>query len=161
MSLVTKSQAVEFVQAWQAGGEIVVFTNGCFDLLHRGHVDLLNTARSFGDRLVVGLNSDESVTRLKGVGRPVQPQEDRGIILSALSAVDLVVIFPEETPRELIRVLRPDVLVKGGDYKPENIVGAREVRSWGGKVAIVPYREGASTSELIRKIQSLAVREKP
>ncbi len=160
MSLVTKSQAVDFVRTWQAAGEIVVFTNGCFDLLHRGHVDLLTAARSFGDHLVVGLNSDESVTRLKGVGRPVQSEEDRGIILSALAAVDLVVIFPEETPRELVRVLRPDVLVKGGDYQPENIVGAREVHSWGGRVEIVPFREGASTSELIRKIQSLDGRGK-
>jgi D-beta-D-heptose 7-phosphate kinase/D-beta-D-heptose 1-phosphate adenosyltransferase len=130
----------------------VVFTNGCFDLLHAGHVRMLAQARSLGDALVVGLNSDTSVRRLKGSGRPVLPQDERAEIIMALRWVDRVVVFEEDTPRELVLALRPDALVKGADYSEENIVGAREVRGWGGEVVRVPLVEGVSTSSIVKRI---------
>ena len=129
----------------------IVFTNGCFDLLHRGHVYYLSRAREMGDLLVVGLNSDTSVTALKGPGRPVNDQQARAEVLAALAVVDHVIIFNELTPVELIRLVRPHVLVKGGDYRPEEIVGYREVISDGGVVRTVPVMEGYSTSALLRK----------
>ena len=129
----------------------VVFTNGCFDLLHRGHVEYLNSARELGDALVVGLNSDDSVRRLKGPSRPVNTGEDRAYVLAALAAVDAVTVFDEDTPAELIRGLLPDVLVKGGDYRPDAIVGAEEVRAAGGEVVIAPLVPGRSTTELLRR----------
>lgn len=130
----------------------IVFTNGCFDLLHRGHIYYLSRAREMGDLLVVGLNSDSSVTRLKGPGRPVNPQQARAEILAALVCVDYVIIFHEDTPLELIREIRPHVLVKGGDYKAGEVVGYREVISWKGRVEIIPLLEGYSTSSLIDKL---------
>ncbi|MBI4409638.1 MAG: D-glycero-beta-D-manno-heptose 1-phosphate adenylyltransferase [Gemmatimonadetes bacterium] len=130
----------------------VVFTNGCFDLLHRGHVEVLFRARELGDMLVVGLNSDASVRRLKGAGRPLVAQEDRAAIVAALACVDVVTIFDEDTPRELVAALLPDVLVKGGDYRPQDVVGATEVEAAGGRVVILPYLEGRSTTDLIRRI---------
>lgn len=130
----------------------VVFTNGCFDLLHRGHVEVLFRARELGDVLVVGLNSDASVRRLKGAGRPLVAQEDRAAIVAALACVDVVTIFDEDTPRELVAALLPDVLVKGGDYRPQDVVGATEVEAAGGRVVILPYLEGRSTTDLIRRI---------
>ena len=135
--------------AWRAAGERVVFTNGCFDLLHAGHVSYLTEARALGDRLVVGLNDDASVRRLKGPTRPLQPAGDRALILAALRAVDLVVAFAEGTPRELIREVRPDVLVKGGDYRAADIVGADEVLAWGGEVRVLGFLEGRSTTGLV------------
>ena len=140
------------IQAWKTAGETVVFTNGCFDLLHPGHVDLLHKARAIGDRLVVGLNSDLSVKRLKGDHRPILPEQDRAAILSALSCVDLVVIFSEDTPLALLTILRPDVLVKGADYKPEDVVGKDLLESYGGKIHLVPLLEGYSTTGIERKI---------
>ena len=131
--------------------ETVVFTNGCFDILHRGHVEYLAHARSLGDRLVVGLNSDASVRRLKGPTRPLNDQEDRGLVLAALESVDAVTIFDEETPLALIVALLPDVLVKGGDYRPETIVGAREVVDAGGRVVVSPLVPGRSTTNLIER----------
>jgi len=130
----------------------IVFTNGCFDILHRGHIWLLNKAASFADILVVGLNSDSSVRRLKGKGRPVKDQLSRGQILAALSMVDYVTVFTQDTPLELIKRLKPDVLVKGGDWKTGTIVGADEVKSTGGSVRRVSYRKGCSSTALIRKI---------
>jgi D-beta-D-heptose 7-phosphate kinase/D-beta-D-heptose 1-phosphate adenosyltransferase len=130
----------------------VVFTNGVFDLLHPGHVDVLTAARSRGDALIVGLNTDESVKRLKGADRPVRNQAERAYVLAALEAVDLVVLFDEDTPLELVRVLRPDVIVKGGDYTAESIVGASEVQGWGGEVVVVPLTPGQSTSSIIEKL---------
>jgi rfaE bifunctional protein nucleotidyltransferase chain/domain len=139
------------VRAWQAQGLTVVFTNGCFDLLHIGHVTLLDQARRCGDRLIVGINSDASVRRLKGPSRPIVPEHARARVLAGLEAVDAIAVFDEPTPLELMLVLRPDIIVKGGDYRANEIIGAAEVRSWGGKVKIVPFVEGFSTSTLIAK----------
>jgi rfaE bifunctional protein nucleotidyltransferase chain/domain len=127
----------------------IVFTNGCFDILHRGHVEYLQKAKTFGDKLVVGLNSDASVRRLKGETRPVQDQESRKIILEALRCVDEVIIFDEDTPYELIKKIQPDVLVKGADYKAEDIVGYDIVTAKGGEVRTVEFVEGHSTSRIL------------
>ena len=132
----------------------IVFTNGCFDVLHRGHVEYLNAARALGDALVVGVNTDDSVRRLKGPGRPVNPQEDRAYVLAGLAAVDAVTLFGEDTPRELVAALLPDVLVKGGDYRPEEIVGAEEVRAAGGEVVVAPLVAGRSTTSILERMQS-------
>lgn len=131
----------------------VVFTNGVFDLLHPGHVDTLVGARRCGDALVVGVNSDGSVRRLKGPGRPVRTAAERCYVLAALAAVDCVVVFEEDTPLALIDALRPDVLVKGGDYDESSIVGAREVRSWGGDVVVIPITPGHSTTATIERLR--------
>jgi cytidyltransferase-related domain len=131
----------------------IVFTNGCFDILHRGHIEYLTKAKEFGDVLIVGLNSDPSVQRLKGKDRPINPEADRARILDALKPVDYVVIFEEDTPLRLIQMVKPDVLVKGGDYKVEEIVGSEYVMSYGGKVEIIPFVEGKSTTKIIQKIK--------
>lgn len=133
-------------------GKKIVFTNGVFDVLHRGHISYLTKAASFGDVLIVGLNSDQSVRRIKGKSRPLQSQRDRTEILLALRAVDFVVIFGEDTPDNLIRQIKPDVLVKGADYKLSEIVGAEFVRSYGGRVRRIRLTPGRSTSRLLRKI---------
>ena len=140
------------VAHWRAAGERVVFTNGCFDLLHVGHVAYLAEARALGERLVVGLNDDASVRRLKGPTRPLQTAPDRARILAALRSVDLVVAFAHDTPLALINALRPDVLVKGGDYAPEQIVGAAEVTGWGGEVRQLSFVAGKSTSDIVRRM---------
>jgi D-beta-D-heptose 7-phosphate kinase/D-beta-D-heptose 1-phosphate adenosyltransferase len=133
----------------------VVFTNGVFDLLHAGHVALLEAARSEGDALVVGLNRDASARRLgKGPDRPVVAEQERARLVAALAAVDCVVLFDEDTPLALIRQLRPDVLVKGADYAPDAIVGAAEVKAWGGRVVRVPLVQDTSTTSLLRKLRS-------
>lgn len=132
----------------------VVFTNGVFDLLHPGHVDVLAQARALGDALVVGLNSDMSVRRLKGQERPVRTEAERAYVLAALRDVDAVVVFSEDTPQDLIRHLRPDVLVKGGDYTLETVVGRDDVEAWGGRVVIVPLRPGQSTTSIIEKLRA-------
>ena len=134
------------------GGKTVVFTNGCFDLLHVGHVDTLTQAKACGDVLVVAVNSDASVRRLKGASRPIVDQEGRMSLLAALEAVDYVTVFDDDTPLALIRSLRPHVLVKGGDWQPAAIVGKAVVERYGGRVVTVPYREGCSTSRLIERI---------
>jgi len=131
----------------------VVFTNGVFDLIHPGHVDVLEAARSHGDALVVGVNSDASVRRLKGESRPVRTETDRAYVLAAMEAVDAVVIFSEDTPLELIRALHPDVLVKGGDYTEAMVVGATDVRTRGGRVVIVPLTPGQSTTAIVEKLR--------
>jgi D-beta-D-heptose 7-phosphate kinase/D-beta-D-heptose 1-phosphate adenosyltransferase len=130
----------------------VVFTNGCFDLLHRGHVEYLYGARGLGDALVVGLNADASVRRLKGAPRPLVGVEDRALVLASLESVDAVVVFEEDTPRDLIAALLPDGLVKGGDYVPEDIVGAAEVVAAGGSVRVLPLVVGRSSTALARKL---------
>lgn len=132
----------------------IVFTNGCFDILHVGHVRYLQEAKAAGDVLVVGLNSDSSVRKLKGPARPVQSESERAEILAALAAVDFVVIFSEETPEKLIHEVRPDVLVKGGDYDIESIVGASFVRSYGGVVKALRFVPGSSTSSIIDRMKS-------
>jgi D-beta-D-heptose 7-phosphate kinase/D-beta-D-heptose 1-phosphate adenosyltransferase len=129
-----------------------VFTNGCFDILHVGHITLLEQCRSFGEKVVVGLNSDASVRGLKGPTRPVVGEYERARVLSALGATDAVIIFDEPTPLALIRSVQPDVLVKGGDYTAANIVGAEDMTTWGGRVEIVPTVNGASTTNTIRKM---------
>lgn len=137
----------------RAQGKKIVFTNGCFDLLHVGHVRYLQEARRLGDILVIGVNSDASVKRLKGPTRPVQVEADRAEILAALGAVDFTVIFTEDTPENLIHKVRPDILVKGGDWKIDSIVGAPFVMSYGGKVMSLQFVDGKSTTKLIEKAQ--------
>jgi D-beta-D-heptose 7-phosphate kinase/D-beta-D-heptose 1-phosphate adenosyltransferase len=136
-------------------GKEIIFTNGCFDLLHRGHVDYLRKAKSLGDILVVGLNSDASIRRLKGKGRPVTKQGDRAEILASLEFVDYVTIFDEDTPFNLIKALRPDVLVKGADWKKSEIVGNDIVKSYGGKIAVIKYLKGYSTTNILNTIKKL------
>ena len=131
----------------------LVFTNGCFDILHRGHVEYLYRARTMGDALVVAVNTDASVERLKGPGRPVVPQGDRALVLAGLESVTAVTLFSEDTPLELLAALLPDVLVKGGDYEPETIVGRAEVEEAGGEVQVIPFIQGRSTTQLISRIQ--------
>lgn len=146
-------QAGERIREWQAAGERVVFTNGCFDLLHVGHVTYLESARRYGHRLVVGLNTDRSVRALKGPSRPLIGEGDRARVLAALASVDAVVLFDEETPLALIERLRPDVLAKGADYREKDVVGASEVKSWGGQVVLVPLVEDQSTTGIIRNMR--------
>ena len=133
-------------------GKVFVFTNGCFDILHRGHVELLRQARAFGDMLAVAVNSDSSVRRLKGERRPIVRQEDRTVILAALDCVDYVTIFGEDTPQQVIARLRPDILVKGSDYAPGEVVGRTEVEDAGGRVEIVPLYGDFSTEQMLRDI---------
>ena len=132
----------------------VVFTNGVFDLLHVGHVDLLTAARALGDHLIVALISDASVSRLKGPSRPVRSEAERAYVLAALEAVDAVTVFEQDTPLDVIRALRPDVLVKGGDYSLDTIVGRTEVESWGGRVQVVPLTPGQSTTRIIEALRA-------
>lgn len=139
--------------AWRAAAGRVAFTNGVFDLMHPGHVDLLVAARGTADALVVGINSDASVRRLKGAGRPVRSESDRAYVLAALECVDAVVIFPEDTPLAIIRALHPDVLVKGADYAPADVVGRPDVEGWGGRLVIVPLTAGHSTTATIESLR--------
>ncbi len=142
------------VAEWRASGETIVFTNGCFDLLHVGHIALLEDCRRFGSKLVLGLNSDASICRLKGPSRPIVGERERARVMAALAAVDVVVLFEEDTPLELIRAIRPDILVKGGDYTIETVVGHEDVIAAGGRVEIVPTVEGFSTTNIIKRLQA-------
>jgi rfaE bifunctional protein nucleotidyltransferase chain/domain len=146
---------IDAIKSEQRKGKKIVFTNGCFDILHRGHVTYLNQARDLGDLLIVGINSDESVKRLKGQERPVNMLEDRAYVLSALKSVDYVIPFEEDTPLNLINLIMPDILVKGGDYTIDRIIGAQEVLAHGGKVEIIPFVPGKSTSAIIDTIKTL------
>lgn len=148
---VSRSHLLRLRAGWARQKKQIVFTNGVFDILHVGHVELLNKAKSFGDVLVVGVNSDASVRRLKGPSRPINSQRDRCNLLLAFSMVDHVCVFEEDTPLELIQALRPDVLVKGSEYSVAKIVGAAEVRSWGGRVRRVKMKPGYSTTAIIRR----------
>jgi len=151
--IINREQAVQQVTQWKAMGKKVAFTNGVFDILHPGHIFSLSEAAKEGDYLVVGLNADASVKRLKGDSRPVNNQEARAILLAALLMVDAVVIFEEDTPLELITAILPDVVIKGGDYTPEQVAGGKEVITAGGKVVINPILEGYSTTALIEKMK--------
>jgi D-beta-D-heptose 7-phosphate kinase/D-beta-D-heptose 1-phosphate adenosyltransferase len=142
------------VAEWRASGETIVFTNGCFDLLHVGHITLLEDCRRFGSKLVLGLNADASVCRLKGPTRPIVSERERARVMAALASVDAVVLFEEDTPLELIRALKPNVLVKGGDYTIETVVGHEDVIAAGGRVEIVPTVEGFSTTNIVKKLTS-------
>jgi len=148
----TSTELRSRIAKWQANGETVVFTNGCFDILHVGHITLIEACRNMGDRLVVAINTDRSVRKLKGPERPVNDTNSRARVLAALGAVSAVVAFDDETPLELIRYLRPDLLVKGGDYSESTIVGAEDMRAWGGRVAVVPTVEGYSTTSTIKRM---------
>lgn len=150
--VLSRSALLTRAAQWRSRGQRIVFTNGCFDLLHIGHITLLQDAHRMGDRLVIGVNSDASVSRLKGPSRPIVRENERARILAALASTDAIVIFNEDTPVELIRQLQPDVLVKGGDYSEATVVGAADVRSWGGRVEIVPTVAGFSTTSLVKKM---------
>jgi D-beta-D-heptose 7-phosphate kinase/D-beta-D-heptose 1-phosphate adenosyltransferase len=162
-SSLNKSSSDEHIKTWDEISSIVselknknkkiVFTNGCFDILHIGHIKYLEKAKNFGDILILGLNSDESVKRLKGKNRPINTQTDRAYILASLQAVDFVVIFDEDTPLNLIKLIKPDVLVKGGDYHPNEVVGGSDVIQWGGRVEIVSLTPGFSTTQMVQKIR--------
>lgn len=152
--ILSTESAFEKVQEWKKDGQKVVFTNGCFDILHLGHVDYLEKASKLGYKLVVGLNTDASVSRIKGPSRPITDQVSRGRVMAALGFVDLVVFFDEETPLELITKLLPDVLVKGNDYLAENIVGAKVVKQNNGNVETVELVDGYSTSAIVNKIKN-------
>ncbi|HRK55130.1 MAG TPA: D-glycero-beta-D-manno-heptose 1-phosphate adenylyltransferase [Cyclobacteriaceae bacterium] len=149
------SQGKAQVAKWRSQGLKIVFTNGCFDILHLGHVDYLEKAAGLGDRLIIGLNTDDSVSRFKGSERPIQDQNSRARILSSLQFVDMVVLFNEDTPLELISNLIPDILVKGSDYLAENIVGAEVVKKHGGEVKTIDFVSGYSTSRIIEKIKKV------
>ena len=149
----TRIQAIDKVRHWKESGKKIVFTNGCFDILHAGHIHLLKEAKNLGDRLLIGLNSDQSVQNLKGPDRPFNTEDARASVLESLSMVDGVTIFQEDTPHELVKEIIPHVLVKGGDYSIENVVGADTVRASGGEVVLIPILKGYSTSDLITRIR--------
>jgi len=151
--ILAKDELAAWGQQQRATGRSVVFTNGCFDLLHRGHLESLTTAAAVGDVLLVAINTDASVRSLKGPPRPLLPEDDRAALLAALRPVTAVTIFAEPTPLETILLVRPEVLVKGSEYAQEDIVGAREVTAWGGRVVRVPMRAGWSTSQIIATIK--------
>ena len=150
--IVTLAGAAERVARWRARGLRIAFTNGCFDLLHPGHIALIGQAKAAGDRLIVGLNSDASVTRLKGEDRPIQGEQARAQVLASLADVDLVVVYEEDTPMALLEALRPDVLVKGADYSRDQVVGGDLVEGYGGTVVLAELTPGHSTSETIKRI---------
>lgn len=152
--VLAQDELVQVAGRERRGPRRVVFTNGCFDLLHPGHIQTLEAARSLGDLLVVGVNSDRSVRSLKGAARPVTPEAERAEILAALAAVDFVVIFDEDTPRELIARLSPDVLAKGADWGADEIIGRAEVEAAGGRVVSMPLEQGYSTSDILKAIRN-------
>ncbi|MBI3260419.1 MAG: D-glycero-beta-D-manno-heptose 1-phosphate adenylyltransferase [Ignavibacteriae bacterium] len=152
--LISRQILAEVCQELRSASKKIVFTNGCFDILHSGHVTYLSSAKKLGDVLIIGLNTDASVRRLKGENRPVNSEDDRAIVINALKSVDYVVLFDEDTPLELITLLKPDILVKGGDYTPETIVGADTVLRNGGSVIVIPLVAGKSTTAIIQKAQT-------
>lgn len=152
--VIKRNDIEQYLSSWRESGKIIVFTNGCFDVLHRGHVEYLIAARKYGDLLVVGVNSDSSVKKLKGDNRPLVGEQDRAFILSQIIPVDAVVLFSEDTPYNMISEVKPDVLVKGGDYSVDEVVGREIVEASGGEVIIIPLVTGRSTTNLIKKIRS-------
>ncbi len=150
--ILSRETLKETVDRLRREGKRIAFTNGCFDILHIGHVQYLEAARRHGDVLIVAVNSDASVRALKGDKRPLVPESERAAVVAALAAVDYVTLFSELTPLELIETLRPDVLLKGGDWKEENVVGREAVRAWGGRVVIIPETAGASTTNIVAKV---------
>lgn len=157
--IVNREELVSLRNQAEKEGKKVVFTNGCFDILHRGHIEIFQKSKSLGDILIVGLNSDASVKMLKGDKRPIVNEDDRAVVIAALESVDYVCLFEEETPAEIIKLLKPDILVKGGDYKIEEIVGRDTVLEHGGEVVAVPLVEGRATRCIIEKIVNLYGRE--
>ena len=141
------------VNAWKQVGEEIVFTNGCFDIIHRGHIEVLAQTADLGDKLIIGLNSDNSIQKLKGKNRPIIDEQSRAILLASLSFVDAVVLFSEDTPITLIRTLLPDILAKGGDYKVNTVVGHEVIQENGGEIVLVPFIDGFSSSAIIEKIR--------
>jgi D-beta-D-heptose 7-phosphate kinase/D-beta-D-heptose 1-phosphate adenosyltransferase len=156
MSALTREQAAEMAREAHSRGKRVVFTNGVFDLLHPGHVRYLQAARAEGDVLIVGINSDRSVGAIKGSGRPITPETERAELLDALGCIDVVVVFDEETPAEIIRAVQPDVLVKGADWAADAIVGRDTVEARGGKVVRIPVEPGWSTSTIVERIRAVS-----
>ena len=152
--IISLEKAIELSQKWKANGEKVVFTNGCFDLLHAGHITYLSEAAALGTKLIIGLNADKSVQALKGPSRPINDEKTRSLLLAAMQFIDAVVIFEEQTPQNLINHLLPDVLVKGGDYTLDNIVGAKEVLENGGEVKTLSFLPGYSSTSIIDKIKN-------
>jgi len=150
--IISQIEALKIRRACKRKKQTVVFTNGCFDIIHRGHVEYLAKAKKLGDILIVALNTDKSVRKLKGKGRPLTSLADRAYIMAHLDMVDYVTSFGAETPKAIISILLPDVLVKGGDYKPADIVGAKEVKAAGGKVVVIPFVKGRSSSGIINKL---------
>lgn len=153
--ILTITEVAKQVRRWRLNSKTIAFTNGVFDILHQGHIKVLSKAASFADVLIVGLNSDSSVKMLKGQDRPVNDERSRALILASLVIVDAVVIFEEETPISLITLIRPDVLIKGGDYTIETMVGAQDVLKYGGRIEIIPTEEGFSTTGIIEKMASI------
>jgi D-glycero-beta-D-manno-heptose 1-phosphate adenylyltransferase len=151
--IVDKNSLERLICYWRFNNKIIVFTNGCFDIIHRGHIDYLAKAANEGDVLIVGLNSDASVRKIKGLKRPIQDEYSRSLILASFSFITNIIIFDEETPYNLINFIKPDVLVKGSDYKPENIVGSDIVLANGGKIITINYIEGYSTTNIISKLK--------
>jgi glycerol-3-phosphate cytidylyltransferase len=152
--ILNRREIKELVKELKKDGKKIVFTNGCFDLIHKGHIYLIRESKKLGDILFIGLNSDLSVKKIKGEKRPILKEEDRSFIIDNIKGVDYVVLFDEETPEKLIMEIEPDVLVKGGDYKEGEIVGAEFVKKKGGKVIVIPYLEGFSTTEIIKRIRN-------
>jgi D-glycero-beta-D-manno-heptose 1-phosphate adenylyltransferase len=152
--VLTQTGAAEFAAQRRRGGACIVFTNGVFDLLHPGHVRYLQDARALGDVLIVGVNADRSVRRNKGADRPVTPEHERAEVLAALACVDAVVVFPEDTPADIIRTIQPDVLVKGADWPADQIVGRDTVEARGGRVVLVPVEQGYSTTAMVERIRN-------
>jgi len=155
LKIVNKSEAIKKVAIWQNEGNEIVFTNGCFDIVHLGHIDYLEKARNLGDKLIVGINTDASVKKLKGEKRPIVDEEARTRMMASFEFIDLVVLFDEDTPLEIIEMLSPDILVKGNDYTISNIVGADFVLDHGGKVETIEFVKGYSTSLIIEKIKAM------
>jgi D-beta-D-heptose 7-phosphate kinase/D-beta-D-heptose 1-phosphate adenosyltransferase len=147
-----QSQLLALVNRWKENHQKIVFTNGCFDLLHAGHVTYLEAAKKTGDKLILGLNTDQSVSALKGSSRPVIHEQDRARLLAALAAVDAVILFDEDTPLNLIKAIKPDILAKGSDYTEAEVVGGLEVKTWGGQVKLIPLLPGRSSSKILDKI---------
>lgn len=144
------------IELYRRENQKIIWTNGVFDLLHPGHIRYLCDARALGERLIVGINSDDSVRRLKGPKRPVNPENARLLQMAALQMIDLVILFEDDTPLQCILTLKPDIIAKGGDYQPDEVVGGHEVRSWGGQVVIIPLEPGHSSSGIIEKIKGLS-----
>ena len=152
--VVTRAELVQMREQFRHDGKIIVFTNGCFDIVHRGHVDYLTKAKALGDVLLVGMNTDASVRRLKGTARPIVCQDDRAFVLAAFRVVDYICLFDEDTPLQLIQAIKPDILVKGEDYRLDQVVGREVVESYGGRVCLVPLLQGYSTTQIAEKIAS-------
>ncbi len=152
--IINKDSLSKLVANYRLKNQKIVFTNGCFDLLHQGHVTYLAQAASLGNRLIVGINSDNSVQKIKGIHRPIQDEKSRTLIMASLHVVSAVIVFDEDTPLELIKIIQPDFLVKGGDWEPAKIVGSDIVQSYGGKVISIPFIDGYSTTAIETKIKS-------